>query len=98
MVSNPDFLKKGTAIQDVMRPYRVVLGVDNPGTTELMRALYMPFTRNHDRLIVMDIRFAEFTKYAANAMLATNIRFRPATPTRDGHRRGRDHCMDLPCG
>src|SRR5450432_1440055 len=58
-----------------MKPDRVVIGTDNPRTTELMRALYEPFTRNHDRLIVMDIRSAELTKYAANAMLATKISF-----------------------
>jgi UDPglucose 6-dehydrogenase len=58
-----------------MRPDRVVIGTDNPRTTELMRALYDPFTRNHDRLVVMDIRSSELTKYAANAMLATKISF-----------------------
>ena len=58
-----------------MRPDRVVVGTDNPRTTELLRALYEPFTRNHDRLVVMDIRSAELTKYAANAMLATKISF-----------------------
>src|SRR5476649_1220807 len=58
-----------------MRPDRVVVGTDNPRTTELIRALYEPFTRHHDRLVVMDIRSAELTKYAANAMLATKISF-----------------------
>jgi UDPglucose 6-dehydrogenase len=58
-----------------MKPDRVVVGTDNPRTTELLRALYEPFTRNHDRLMVMDIRSAELTKYAANAMLATKISF-----------------------
>ena len=75
VVSNPEFLKEGAAIADFMKPDRVVVGTDNPRTTELLRALYEPFTRNHDRLIVMDIRSSELTKYAANAMLATKISF-----------------------
>jgi UDPglucose 6-dehydrogenase len=75
VVSNPEFLKEGAAINDFMRPDRVVVGTDNPRTTELLRSLYEPFTRNHDRLIVMDIRSAELTKYAANALLATKISF-----------------------
>jgi UDPglucose 6-dehydrogenase len=75
IVSNPEFLKEGAAIDDFMKPDRIVVGTDNPRTTELLRELYAPFNRNHDRLIAMDIRSAELTKYAANAMLATKISF-----------------------
>lgn len=75
VVSNPEFLKEGAAIEDFMKPDRIVVGTDNPRTTELLRVLYAPFNRNHDRLICMDIRSAELTKYAANAMLATKISF-----------------------
>ncbi|MBU0499255.1 MAG: UDP-glucose/GDP-mannose dehydrogenase family protein [Gammaproteobacteria bacterium] len=75
VVSNPEFLKEGAALDDFMRPDRIVIGTDNPRTTELLRALYTPFNRNHDRLVAMDIRSAELTKYAANAMLATKISF-----------------------
>ncbi len=75
VVSNPEFLKEGAAIDDFMRPDRIIVGTDNPRTAELLRALYAPFNRSHDRLMTMDIRSAEFTKYAANAMLATKISF-----------------------
>ena len=75
VVSNPEFLKEGAAIDDFMRPGRIVLGCDDEQAALNMRALYAPFQRHHDRLIVMDIRSAELTKYAANAMLATRISF-----------------------
>ena len=75
VVSNPEFLKEGDAIGDFMKPDRIVVGTDNPRTTELLKTLYEPFNRNHDRVISMDIRSAELTKYAANAMLATKISF-----------------------
>jgi len=75
VVSNPEFLKEGAAIEDFMKPDRIIVGTDNPRTTELLRALYEPFNRNRDRLISMDVRSAELTKYAANAMLATKISF-----------------------
>ncbi len=74
-VSNPEFLKEGAAIEDFMKPDRVVVGTDNPRTAELLKALYDPFTRNRDRMIVMDVRSSELTKYAANALLATKISF-----------------------
>ena len=75
VVSNPEFLKEGAAVSDFMKPDRIVVGTDDPRTAELLRSLYEPFTRNRDRMIVMDVRSAELTKYAANAMLATKISF-----------------------
>jgi UDPglucose 6-dehydrogenase len=75
VVSNPEFLKEGAAVEDCMRPDRIVVGADDERAVLLMRSLYTPFMRNHDRLQLMDVRSAEFTKYAANAMLATRISF-----------------------
>ncbi len=75
VVSNPEFLKEGAAIDDFMKPNRVVIGADNPEATEVMRELYAPFMTRNDRFIAMDIKSAEMTKYAANAMLATKISF-----------------------
>jgi UDPglucose 6-dehydrogenase len=75
VVSNPEFLKEGDAVADFMRPDRIVLGAERPESIEIMRHLYGPFNRNHNRIIVMDLRSAELTKYAANAMLATKISF-----------------------
>ena len=75
VVSNPEFLKEGAAIEDFMRPDRIVLGSDDERATQQMRLLYAPFQRSHERLLVMDVRSAELTKYAANAMLATRISF-----------------------
>jgi len=75
IVSNPEFLKEGAAVNDFMKPDRIIVGTDNPRTAELMNALYSPFNRQNDRMITMSIRSAELTKYAANAMLATKISF-----------------------
>ncbi len=75
VVSNPEFLKEGAAIEDFMRPARVIVGSENPQATKIMRNLYAPFSRNHEKLLEMDVRSAELTKYGANAMLATRISF-----------------------
>ena len=75
VVSNPEFLKEGAAVADCMRPERIIVGTYNDAPESLMRELYEPFNRNHDKMIFMDVRSAELTKYAANCMLATKISF-----------------------
>ncbi|MBD9632591.1 UDP-glucose dehydrogenase family protein [Pseudomonas sp. PDM19] len=75
VISNPEFLKEGSAVTDCMRPDRIIIGTSDPKSEELMRELYAPFNRNHEKIIVMDVRSAELTKYAANCMLATKISF-----------------------
>jgi UDPglucose 6-dehydrogenase len=75
VVSNPEFLKEGAAVADCMRPDRIVIGTTSPEAEELLREVYAPFSRSHEKVIVMDVRSAELTKYAANCMLATKISF-----------------------
>ena len=75
VASNPEFLKEGSAVADCKRPDRIIIGTDSSHAEELMRELYSPFNRNHEKIIIMDIKSAELTKYAANCMLATKISF-----------------------
>ena len=71
VASNPEFLAEGVAINDFMRPHRIVVGVEDDASADMLRELYAPFNRNHEKLMGMDVRSSELTKYAANAMLAT---------------------------
>src|SRR5690606_12323315 len=75
VVSNPEFLREGSAVRDFMRPDRIVIGVSQPAAAASLQEMYAPFNHNHDRLMIMDVRSAELVKYAANALLATKVSF-----------------------